>query len=92
MAKSQQPVSASAPKNASSGSGKLESVTLQPTDNGGVIVRESRRGKPAKGDNYPSYMPDTTMAFGDVASAVAYAHKCLSGGGSEKAEEAAEKY
>ena len=78
MAKSREQVTASAPKYADGkGSvGRLESINIEPTDNGGFIVSESRRSKAKSGD-YPSYQPPSRNAFGDAKSAIEYVEKCL---------------
>lgn len=75
MSKAREAVSASAAKH-TAGKGKLDDIRIEPTDNGGVIVTESRRSTKKTGD-YPSYTPPSRMAFASSEEALAYVKTCL---------------
>lgn len=71
--------SASAPK---SGTGKLKSVNISLTDNGGYVVREHRESTGKSKNGAYAYSEPAEYAFGDHKQLKAYLADCL--GGKEK--------
>jgi len=84
------PAFAPKPKTDDGGGWKVQSVTVEPADNGGFIVRcsKNRDAKPSTG-NGPSPMNDTYKstqnAFSNLNDALAYVSDELGGGGAASA-------
>lgn len=69
-------VVASGPRVASK-AGKITSVRIEPSDNGGYTVSCSREAKPKKGNSYPEYVPPSTFVFSDLTKAIESVEKML---------------